>query len=103
MKVVTINLGKDLSSGSLFLLFLAFPSWSIETKASLCAVTFVYVRSDTVLFFFQCSYLPCSPHTTCINLQPGYKCTACPKGFLGNSTMGIGRGFAENIKQVKDK
>ena len=48
----------------------------------------------------QCSYLPCTAHTTCINLQPGYQCTACPKGFIGNSTMGIGRGFAENIKQV---
>ena len=99
MKVMMINLGKDLSSDSLFLLFLVFPSWSIETKA----VIIVCVRSNTVLFFFQCSYLPCSPHTTCINLQPGYKCTACPKGFLGNSTMGIGRGFAENIKQVKGK
>ncbi|XP_068740521.1 cartilage oligomeric matrix protein-like isoform X2 [Montipora capricornis] len=48
----------------------------------------------------ECSYVPCSPHTTCINLQPGYQCTACPKGFLGNSTMGLGRGFAENIKQI---
>ncbi|XP_067016443.1 cartilage oligomeric matrix protein-like isoform X3 [Acropora muricata] len=48
----------------------------------------------------ECSYQPCTAHTTCINLQPGYRCTACPKGFIGNSTMGIGRGFAENIKQI---
>lgn len=48
----------------------------------------------------ECLYFPCSPHTTCLNLQPGYKCPACPKGFLGNSTMGIGRAFAENIKQI---
>ncbi|XP_078355791.1 cartilage oligomeric matrix protein-like, partial [Oculina patagonica] len=47
-----------------------------------------------------CLYLPCSPHTTCTNLQPGFKCSACPKGFLGNSTMGIGADFAENIKQI---
>ncbi|KAJ7380253.1 hypothetical protein OS493_010968 [Desmophyllum pertusum] len=55
------------------------------------------IRCDDVN---ECSYLPCSPHSTCTNLQPGFKCSTCPKGFIGNSTMGIGADFAENIKQI---
>ena len=72
------------------------------TKECLNLKSKPYTTWHGFLFFLsaQCSYQPCTAHTTCINLQPGYRCTACPKGFIGNSTMGIGRGFAENIKQV---
>ena len=47
--------------------------------------------------FPKCEENPC--FTQCINLVPGYRCTGCPPGFLGNAPGGFGVEYARTNKQ----
>lgn len=33
---------------------------------------------------------PCSNMTSCINLEPGFRCTECPSGYTGSNVKGVG-------------
>ncbi|XP_076289323.1 cartilage oligomeric matrix protein-like [Lasioglossum baleicum] len=43
---------------------------------------------------------PCFPGVKCENLNPGYRCEACPKGFNGSSIEGSELDHAKKHKQV---
>ncbi|XP_076289321.1 cartilage oligomeric matrix protein-like isoform X1 [Lasioglossum baleicum] len=43
---------------------------------------------------------PCFPGVKCKNLNPGYRCEACPKGFNGSSVEGSDLEHAKKYKQV---
>lgn len=40
---------------------------------------------------------PCDRLTRCINLQPGYRCSACPDGYDGSAVTGRGPSKFKNF------
>ena len=58
------------------------------------------VYGNLMNFYFQCLYNPCFEKAVCVNESPGYSCTTCPFGYIGDEVRGVGVEFAKNNKQV---
>uniref|UniRef100_A0A8C8DS34 Thrombospondin 4b n=1 Tax=Oryzias sinensis TaxID=183150 RepID=A0A8C8DS34_9TELE len=53
-------------------------------------------------FLLQCQFNPCFPGVKCVNTAPGFRCDACPLGYIGLPVEGVGIVFAQTNKQVCD-
>lgn len=55
-----------------------------------------------ISFNLQCDIAdPCQ--YSCVNLSPGYECTGCLPGYVGNTPHGIGVEHALANQQVRSK